>query len=370
MRIQAADPQLGPEHHKLAETVRTTLGSFLGTGFPSNVAYPKTELRPVTAGILAAALYALIPILQMLCLPGSHELILLSWWGVVYFGLVVTLTRSTSLAVVEVIEALLLPNVPEEFACSVRQNIERNFARPRIFMKSLGVASIVMLISCLLLRQFHWVQLCVWGIGFFVLYFTASQATLTAPFYTCFGDSLKKHSEALFAADPVASPAVSACTALARRVLWYWFVVFLLVMSLIAVPHVMSLHLASRFVGTSSADASQFISTAVFVAGFFSFGLGSLVYLRFRSDLRIAVDRVRLATLSRVQGRYSRLASNRGTLSTDEWIQLGRLKRTSDYLSRPGYMGGSLQGIFGVVAAVLPPLISIVGAVLTLLKGP
>jgi len=217
--------------------------------------------------------------LQMLCMPSSRELILLSWWGVIYFGLVVTLTRSTSLAVVEIVEVLVLPNISEEFAESVRENITKNFIRRQIFMKSLGAASVAMLISCLLLRGSHWVQLCIWGVGFFILYFTASQATLTAPFYRCFSQSLKKHSDVLFLIDPAASPAVSACTALAKRILSYWFVVFVLVMSLTAVPYIMALPLVSRFVGISSVHVAPFIAAVVFVAGFFSFGLGGLVYL-------------------------------------------------------------------------------------------
>src|SRR5438105_3284175 len=44
--------------------------------------------------------------------------------------------------------------------------------------------------------------------------------------YRCFSQSLKKHSDVLFLIDPAASPAVSACTALAKRILSYWFVVF------------------------------------------------------------------------------------------------------------------------------------------------
>jgi hypothetical protein len=362
--------QPGPEHRRLAETVRRTVGSFLGTGFTSHVTPPKTELRPVAAGVAAAALYALIPMLLLLCTPKSHELILLSCWGVLYFGLVVSLTRSTSLAVVEIIVVLILPNVSEEFADSASENIERNFSKPNIFIKSLVAASSATLVSYVLLRQFHLGPLCIWAVGFFILYFTASQATLTAPFYTCFSHSLKEHSDVLFLVDPAASPAVSACTALAKRIFSYWFEVSILVMSLMAMPYIMAHPFASRFAETSSTGVARFISVTVFVAGFFSFCLCSLVYLRFESDLRIAVDRVRLATLSAVQARYREIFSDQGGSSVEEWSQLAQLKGTSDYLSRPGYLRGSFQSIVVVLVAILPPLVSIVGAVLTYLKAP
>jgi hypothetical protein len=362
--------QCASEHEKLADVVRSTVGSFLGTGFTSHVSPSKAELHPIAARILAAGLFALIPILQLLCTPSSHVLILLSSWGVIYFGLVVALTRSTSIAIIEIVNVLLLPNVSEEFAGSARKNIEKNFAKKQIFRKSVCASSVAMLISCVLLRQFHWFPLSIWGVGFFILYFTASQATLTAPFYTCFSYSLKQHSDVLFPVDPAASPAVSACTALAKRLFSYWFAVFMLVMSLTGVLYIMAYPLASKFVGTSSAGVARFISIVVFVAGFFSFGLGSLVYLRFESDLRIAVERVRLATLSRVQARYRDLLfSNQGALSAEECSQLGHLKGTSDSLSRPGYLRSSLQSIAVVVVAILPPLVSIVVAVLTYRKA-
>src|SRR5450631_3362463 len=73
-------------------------------------------------------------------------------------------------------------------------------------------------------------------LGFFIFYYTASQATLTAPFYTCFSQSLKAYDDVLFPIDPAASPSIIACATLAKRVRFYWFVVFVLVMSLTALP--------------------------------------------------------------------------------------------------------------------------------------
>jgi hypothetical protein len=291
----------------------------------------------------------------MACKPSSLELIFLSCWGAVYFGLVVALTRRTSLAVVEIIEALLIPSLSEDCADSARENIEKNFVRPRIFMKSLGAASIAMLISCMLLPRSHGIELVIWGLGFFILYFTASQATLTAPFYTCFSQSLKAHDDVLFPIDPAASPSIIACAALAKRVLFYWFLVFVLVMSLTALPW---------FAGKSFAGVGPFISAVVFVAGFFSFGFGSLVYLRFENDLRIAMDRVRLTTLSTVQVRCVELFSSRWPLSAEACAQLDRLERASGYLSRPGYFRSSFQTLSTVLIAIVPPIVSIVVAVL------
>jgi hypothetical protein len=369
MKIRSVPVQLGSAHRELAEAVHRTVGSFLGTGFSSGISNSKGELSPITAGLCATGLYALIPIMQMLFMPSSRELILLSWWGAMYFGVVVALTRSTSLAVIEIVDELLLPNISEEFAISTREKITKGFVRSTIFVKSLGSACIAILTSCLILhRQFAWPLLYVWGSGFFVLYFTAAQATLTAPFYTCFSHTLRKQSADLFEIDPAASPAVSACTMLARRILYYWFLVFLLVISLLAIPVIMTQPFVSGFVSKPAADMSLFISSVVFVAGFFSFIFGSLIYLGFESDVRIAVERVRLASLSVLQAAYCDLYYRQLVLSAEESAQLDRMKNASDYLSKSGNLRTSAQVLGTLFAAILPPLVSIVVALLTYYK--
>src|SRR5437667_9726979 len=49
-----------------------------------------------------------------------------------------------------------------------------------------------------------------------------------------------------------------------------------------------------------------------FRGGILLLRLGGLVYLRFESDLRIAVDQVRLATLSTVQARFPSFSPIKG----------------------------------------------------------
>jgi hypothetical protein len=324
MNTHPADSPLNSARQDLMATLRQTVGSFLGTG----LSHSTSDLKPILAGIFAAGLYALLPLLQMSIVPSSRELILLSWWGAIYFGIVVALTRSTSLAVLEIVELLILPNISENFAKSAQAEIIERFVRRKTMRNSLVAASLGILISCLILHgRFSWPSLGIWGLGFFILYFTASQATLTASFYTCFSHSFRKHGDELFPMDPAASPSLTACTRLARRILYYWFLVFLLVMSLLAVPELLTVPLASKFLTKpAAADISLFISTVVCIAGFFSFIFGSLVYLGFESDVRIEVERVRLKTLSTLQGQYRDQADKQTALSTEEATRLDRFR--------------------------------------------
>jgi hypothetical protein len=125
-------------------------------------------------------------------------------------------------------------------------------------------------------------------------------------------------------------------------------------MSLMAIQYVAS---------TAFPNVRRLMYTIGFVGGFFTFGFGSLVYLRFESDLRTAVGSVRLGTLARVQAGYCGLSSSRKDLSAEEWIRLTRLKRTSDHLSRSGYFRGTWLSL-PTVLAILPPLVSLIGALL------
>lgn len=302
--------------------------------------------------------------LQTLCRPTSHDLILLSCWGGLYFGTVVAVTRSTSERIVEIVELLILPHISEEVAESVREKIETSFVERRIFRTSLVVAGIFLVISVYILHRHNWFELWIWSLGFFILYFTASQTTYTATFYTCFSHSLKMTDEGFSGIDPVESPAILACEVLGRRMLGYWFIVFLLVMSLMAIPQLSHAHFLSGFVGTLSDDITVFVIAGIVIAGFFSFIFGSLVYLRFQRDLQIGAFRARFAKLSAVQDRYNELFAKLGDLTPDESLQIDRLKTASDYLLKSGY-SNSLQALGALAAAVLPPVLSVIGAVLT-----
>jgi hypothetical protein len=359
----AADMQGNPAREALNLTVKQILGSFLGTGLSRR----QSQVSPMTAGILGSAFYSLIPLLQMLLVAGSRELIVLSCWGAVYFGIVVALTRSTSLAVSEIVDLLVLPNISEGLAESVRTELSQRFVRTKIIVKSVVAAGAAVLISCWSLhRQYSWPSLSLWSIGFFILYFTAAQATITAQFYTCFGHSLRQYDTELFPMDPTASPAISALTRLARRILYYWFLVFLLVMSLLGIPKIIP-----GFVGASStSDIDVLIYAVVLVAGFFSFVFGSLVYFKFENDLRIDVERVRLATLLDLQAQYCRLFIKQASLSEEEQAYLEQIKVTADYLASSGNFKTSLQSVGTTLMAVFPPAVAIVVAVLKYYQKP
>jgi hypothetical protein len=364
----STDVHARSEQRQLSDAVRRTLGSFFGTGFSSDNPEPKAGFGPIVYGILYACVYALIPIAQRNWMASSPELIILSWWGTIYFGTVTVLARSTSIATTELVEILLIPNISDDFARSAREEMAKGFDRTTIAIKSLVVAILAMILSCYFLRRFPWPHLLTWGLGFFVLYFTASQATLTGLFYTCFSKSLKQHSGDLFVVDPAASPAVFACSAIAKRVLAFWFGTFILVMSLMAAPYKFTYPFSYRLTGGLTGDMFEFIAAVIIIAGFFSFVFGSLVYLRFERDLRIAVDRARLATLSFVQGRYRTQAPEETPASAEKWVQLDRLKNASDYLSKSAPFRSSFQTLGTIAIAILPPLVSIVGAVLTYKK--
>jgi hypothetical protein len=136
-------------------------------------------------------------------------------------------------------------------------------------------------------------------------------------------------------------------------------------MSLLVVPEIMKTPFLSRFVTKSSAsNISVFISTVVVVAGFFSFIFGSLVYLRFENDLRIDVERVRLAMLSELQTQCRDLFAKQAPLSEEEQSRLERIKVMADYLAMPGYFRTSLQTLGTTLVAIFPPAVAITVALL------
>jgi len=130
-------------------------------------------------------------------------------------------------------------------------------------------------------------------------------------------------------------------------------------MSLLAVPEIMK----ARFV-TSPSHIRQFIAAVVSVAGFFSFIFGSLVYIRFENNLRIDVERVRLATLSALHIQYRDLFVKQVPLSKQEESLLERIKPIVDDLAKPEYFRTSLQMLGTMLVAIFPPIVAITVALL------
>jgi hypothetical protein len=104
-----------------------------------------------------------------------------------------------------------------------------------------------------------------------------------------------------------------------------------------------------------------FIHAVVFVGGFFSFGFGGLVYLGFERDIRIAIDRARLTTLSTMQTRRLALASIQKP-SSEEASELVRLESASGSLAGAGYSRTNLQTFTSSLLVILPPAVSVVVA--------
>jgi hypothetical protein len=87
--------------------------------------------------------------------------------------------------------------------------------------------------------------------------------------------------------------------------------------------------------------------------------------------VRIEVERLRLKTLSTLQGQYCDQADKQTALSTEEEAsRLDRFKTASDYLANSGYFKTSLQTLGTAVVTIVPPLVAVVVAVLKYYKEP
>jgi hypothetical protein len=338
---------LGSPRRDLAAAVKDLLGSSLGADLPGS---HLARMSAKVTGLIAASLYGCIPALQF-ALGSPKALIVLSCWGALYFGIVVALTRSTSPWVLETVETLILPTLSDAGARTALMKMRSDFKRPQLVVVSLMTALVFVGISWLFLRQYPPQHVALWCLGYFYLYFTAALVTLTTRFYTCFSTAIKQNPDQLFRLDPASSPVIFASRALANRMLRYWFCVFLLVVTLgiVIIPP-----FATR-IQLENADAfPEFVLAVIAVAGFFSFVFGSLVYLQFESDLRNAVDRMRLTALVGLQREY---AERFEVATAGELLSKGGLTRTAG------------RTLAATLVAILPAVAGILAAIGSLLSS-
>jgi hypothetical protein len=384
--IVPLEEQEGDHVRGLKEALWQTLGGYMGTCllYPWNKRVGNGSMNdgslkhtPLRSGIKAGAVLAAVTLVEFGLSRADFRptafapLILLSSWGSLYFGFVVSLARRSTLNTWQIVTQRVVPNIRPDGLPTITSKLNDQFnAKWRISISvavalfaeiGFGMALVPMIDAR---GVFEWASVVLTMLVYVPLYFSAAEATFSARFYHCFSSLLRERSSELFADDPAASPCVLAVTQLSRCVLVFWLLVFLLVMSIGSVS-VAAIYL-------SLPEAKELAALAYWVmliAGFASFGFGSIVYLEAEAEIRNAVERVRLTSLAKAQWLFRELSAKEQPLNAYEQKQLETLRASSDFLSKSGSIADSWQRLQSVAIAVLPPLVAVAVALIGLISA-
>ncbi len=303
----------------------------------------------MVVGLYSGLIYAFLFCgLSWLRFKDLGTLFLLSAWGSCYLAFAAAIARSTSSAILVVIENRILPSSSEKAVIAIDRDLARRFRMSRVSLVSFLVAIVAVGITSFALHYDLKSTVKSWEIawsccGFFILYLTAARATFIARFYGTFAAHLKLDSDRIYELDPAHSAQVAPIASVGQRVLLFWFGI---VCSVATLYPLFSHHL------------SWFVRFVVPTASFFSVGVGTVVFLNSERDIRSVVNGVAASTLRSTEREIAELFSRRSGLDELQWEQLQGLMSLHDKIVAAGSYRSALFSWLSILVPLVVPLVT------------
>lgn len=285
-------------------------------------------------------------------------------WGGFYFAAALFFTQSATAAVIDTIQSDIEPHAERDYLAKVTESLAE-WHRP--FFLRIGVpvliASVSLVAATLAIAsdiERGWPSrdlltsplYLFWAATYFLYFLTAAQAVTAAQFYRHFARHLELTTKSFFVLRGTDSPLVVGLARLSSRVLIFWVMIFLTILSsmLLAVPDLGVYAFPPR---------SAFLLVLIPVAGFFSLGVGSLVYVgseaRIRSELRRFTQQ-RLEAI-REKGNAPFL---KGVPNAAQRAELKELADLHDRVVAGGKYGSPVGAMLSLALPLALPIVSVV----------
>lgn len=294
------------------------------------------------------------------------RLVSLLAWGGLYFTAAYFFVQSASIRFLDTIKRDIEPHASPAYLERVTGDLERSY-RPLVFAGlPLAVA-----VACLMAGIFAiYTDLDLGGpktppraltspeflffcASYFLYFFTAAQVVVGACFYLAFAGHLEMETKSLYVLGAAESPLIVGLSRLAGQVLIFWLTLFLTIVS--------SMILAVPWFGDYAFSArSWFLLILVPVAGFFSLGFGSLVYLGSEAKIRATLRRFTQEKLMLVRLRSNDLFRDCAAESPEERKMLAELADLNDRVVAGGKYGSRIGTTLSLALPIALPILSII----------
>ncbi|HEX8216586.1 MAG TPA: hypothetical protein VF577_03885 [Allosphingosinicella sp.] len=368
-----------PAGDRLEKAVDRILGRTMGT----MVLGPRGPARPMKFYLFAwFLLYAPLWLLAAQVGERDPRLTGLLAWGFLYFAAALVFSRRTSDEIRRTIQADILPYVSPAYADAVAEDLQRRypasvrFGLP-VLIAALSLAAAIWALAhdLLLPGPSHLVgaagappaalehqlrrvggEHLLWAATHFLYFLTAAQSVIAARFYLAFARNLERESEDFSLVGAADSPVVRGLSRLATQVLVFWAMIFL---SILAVMLVAALPEAYRL-----PPNSKLLFTMVPIAGFFSLGFGTLVYLAGEARIRTTLQRFASRRVAPLQQRTNALMRADAPAAEQlEEVQL--LSALQDRIVAGARYGSRVGVSVSVALPLIMPVVSIAVSLLT-----
>lgn len=290
-------------------------------------------------------------------------------WGGLYFTAAFFFQQSVSARLFETIERDIEPHASSAYLERVAGDLERRY-RPAIStLLPLAVAAASMVAATFAIYADITPpestvldptspEFLFWAATYFLCFFTAAQAVVAARFYLSFADDLEMERDSLYVMSAAESPLVVGLSRLGGHVLIFWLMLFLTIVSsmILAAPWPDHYGLTLQ---------SRFLRILVPVAGFFSLGFGSLVYLQSEAKIRATLRRFTLQRLAPVRQRSNDLFPEIAAGSPEQRAALAGLADLHDRVVAGGKYGSRIGTVLSLALPLTLPILSIIKLVIS-----
>jgi hypothetical protein len=366
MTRPARPPLPEPQSPLIAQVQRT-----LGDSANVRARFSPFPVRwgPLVVSLGFLALYCLVWLgVEALTHYGGWQsqprLVSLLAWGGLYFTAAYYFLQSAAVRLLDTIKRDIEPHASSPYLKLVTRDLARRH-RPLVSVGlPLGVAAASLLAAVFaiyidvklggaktsLLTSPEFLFFCA---SYFLYFFTAAQAVVGARFYLSFADYLGMETKSFYVLGAAESPLVVGLSRLSGQVLIFWLMLFLTIVSsmILAIPW---------FGDYAFSPRSWFLLILVPVAGFFSLGFGSLVYLGSEAKIRATLRRFTQEKLAPIRRRSNNLFRDWAAESLEQRKVMAELADLNDRVVAGGKYGSRIGTTLSLVLPIALPILSIV----------
>lgn len=310
-------------------------------------------------------LFCALPVAAGSLLPGftpSRPLLTLQIYGAFWAGWSTVTATFASDAVLRIFRRDVLPRLPEGACAAIVEELQLRYRPGVLRLQSWIIAAAAAGLAGLLVQrpELPLLEVIWWCCGWAILFATAAKVVATATFYRLFPPWLVDALGARLRLDPGRSDLVEAIARIGRIILLFWVgIAFSIALILPAGidwtrPRALLLDETTRW----------FVTVEVPLTGFFSIGVGVLVFLAVESALRRVAQTLQLRTLERIDTEAGARIERVEHLTIDDLKRVAELRALYASLAA----SGSYRSLFASALSVLLPFVPLFTLLVTALR--
>lgn len=371
-------------HEKLKRCVSDLLDGSLGLSvFPAKWAKqwasaqtPEIQRNDWLAGLSVGVTYELVFVVLPLLVDRlqfgnisalSGPMLSLQIYGGLWSFWATTSSRITSTSILKIIEVEVIPELSNSSSEIIIYSLNQRFKRTNILIVSWLISSICAILAGYIVyseapqaTKPSTLSVIWWSIGWSILFATSANVVNVSRFYGAFSEALQYNLERLYPLNPARSSLVLSISAIGKKMIIFWFGIAISI-ALILPFGIVNLNVSLSKIfdiiyitnNVQNITLSDFVLIEVPIAGFFSIGLGSIVFLSSEASIRSAVETYKRLALRKIENN-TRLMESLESIEKSDIDKLKEINLLHDAIAGSGSYGNIFSSALGIISPLVP----------------